>query len=179
MAGISSTRGGGLTFVLSMPGFSAVTAGFNRFGDLVSDYRLFWQDEFLPAWTALMTDQFRSEGAATGATWRPLSAGYVAAKRKAGYRGGILVRGGSLSSSLIHPDNSGGLGVWRPTERTLEVGTSRPWALVHQLGSRRVPARPPMRVTAAFGRELAKGLQRFVTSIRSQQRRDQQAYSGA
>jgi phage gpG-like protein len=160
MPGVASAARG-LTFSLSAPGVQSFSATLSRFSTAVSDFRPFWTDAFLPRWTAWEKQAFSTQGASTGTPWPALSDRYAAWKR--GHIGGegLLVRRGSLSSSLIYPSGAGGLGIWRPQATSLEVGTRVPYAVFHQLGQQK--RRPVIRFTTEFSRLVAKDLQAFVS----------------
>lgn len=80
--------------------------------------------------------QFATEGAAGGTPWAPLAASTLRKRRG----GGILVETGALRGSLVdegapgHVEESDGL--------QLLFGTDLPYAVFHQTGTRRMPARP-------------------------------------
>ncbi len=172
----------GLTLRVSAPGVDSLGVSLSRFESQVVDFTPYWQAQFLPAWRAWITEAFRSEGRSTGAAWAPWSPRYAAWRRANGFAGqGLLVRSGSLSASLINPERDA-LGIWRPSPSALDVGTRRPFAIVHQLGSRkaRIPARPPIRPTQDFvTNTLGRELQRFVAASWSAVRQTNRQYPGA
>ena len=91
----------------------------------------------------MIAQQFASEGSAGGTPWPPRKS-VGAARRFAqsgrGIASPLLVRTGALRDSLI------GLGAAGNVEeidaRSLTLGTRVPYAIFHQLGTRRMPARP-------------------------------------
>lgn len=184
MPGIGPTSRGGLRLSYTAPGFAGIAVELSRFATEVSDFRPYWNTTFKDRWREWMLDIFRSQGAATGQGWAPLTPTYAIWKAEHFSHEGILVRLGSLSGSLINPDRSG-LGVWRPTPSAIEVGTTVRYAIWHQKGTRRrdgrqrMVARPILRPTPTFMNALGKGLQTFVAVAWSQRRREQRAYSGA
>lgn len=125
--------------------------------------------DLTPVWTAWAIDfhakerfLFEVEGAAPGfRAWTPLSPRYAAQKRRAGYAGGILVRTGRLRASLTGGSADS---ITRIKPQDLEVGTRVPYAKYHQGGTRKMPARPPLRVTAAQKRFLLQLIQRFAVN---------------
>lgn len=120
-----------------------------------------------PVWEAWAIDfrakesyLFDAEGAAQGyGSWAPLSPKYAEQKRRDGFTGGILVRTGKLKASL---SSVGAGSITKITPSSLEIGTSIPYAKYHQGGTRRMPARPPIRVTDAQRQFLIKLIQRFA-----------------
>lgn len=90
---------------------------------------------------------FDSAGASAGAGWRPLSPRYASWKAK-NYPGrGVLERELNLRRSLTGP--SGPRAVHSIGSRRMEIGTEVPYAVFHQEGTGRMPARPVIRLTEA------------------------------
>lgn len=69
--------------------------------------------------------RFRDEKAPDGASWAPLNPLYASTKKGTG----ILRETGQLAGSIV----------WQIADGTLEVGTNRPHARVHQFGAKIVP----------------------------------------
>jgi len=86
---------------------------------------------------AMIAAQFASEGRAEGTPWPP---------RKSPARAGavreppLLIRTGALRDSLLGPSALGH--VEELEEQSLTLGSRLPYAMFHQLGTRRMPARP-------------------------------------
>jgi len=178
MAGIK-TFGVGLRFSFSVIGAEALSVDLSRFADEITDYRPFWNGPFLDVWRPWIQQAFATQGASTGRPWAPLSPSYAAWKARRGYAyEGLLVRSGDLSSALMHPERSR-VGVWDPQPSSLRVGTTREGAIFHQTGTRRMPARPPIRPTKDFMLSIGKALQVHVAAAWSARRRQQSSYSGA
>lgn len=179
MAGGESTVGPGargLHFTLSMPGLAPFGVALSRFGNQVADYTPFWNEYFRPWWRDLMLKQFRSAGAETGTRWAPLAFRTQRQKARQGMaHQGILVRFGSLSASLINPEADKQAGIWRPAAKSLVVGTSRPYGIFHQRRTRRMPARPILRLGQAQVVPLGKLLQGFVVRAWQQAKREASA----
>jgi phage gpG-like protein len=82
----------------------------------------------------MVAGQFASEGQAEGTPWAPRKAvGAI-------HESPLLVRSGALRRSLTTRDAAGH--VEQLEEQSLAIGTSLPYALFHQTGTRRMPARP-------------------------------------
>lgn len=124
-------------------------------------------DDFRPIWPSVITEfyaieqgQFDSEGAAgASGKWRPLSESYRAWK-EVHYPGEpILQREHDLVDSLTDPEAAGA--ILQPREDELILGTSVPYARVHQR-----TGRPPISFSEAQKRRIQKaiqaGLVRFV-----------------
>jgi len=86
---------------------------------------------------ALIARQFSTEGRAEGTPWPPRkSRARVGAVREPP----LLIRTGALRDSLIGPSAPGH--VEELEAQSLTLGSRLPYALFHQLGTRRMPARP-------------------------------------
>lgn len=88
---------------------------------------------------------FDSEGASSGSLWAPLSEAYRLWKARHYPGRGILVRTGRLRASLT---GSGGDSIRVVAGRRGEVGTNVPYAIFHQGGTSRMPARPIIRLSS-------------------------------
>lgn len=92
--------------------------------------------------------------------WAPLSKAYRERKVAAGYPADTLVRTGALRASLSvrsHP-----YFVYRATRSWMKIGTSVPYASYHQTGTRRMPAREPIRITDTQRKTWAKIIERHI-----------------
>jgi Phage virion morphogenesis family len=176
-SGIASV-GLGLRFSFSVPGVESLTVDLSRFANEITDYRPFWSGPFLDVWRPWMIQAFQTQGSSTGPAWAPLSPRYAAWRERHGYGGqGILVRSGQLSSSLINPERSA-LGIFESAPSSLRLGSRRQGALFHQLGTRRMPARPPIRPTPEFMVQVGKALQVYAAKAWSARRQSQFVFSG-
>ena len=92
----------------------------------------------------MIARQFASEGRAEGTPWAARkSVGAVhepPTTQRAIYESPLLVRTGALLRSLTVRGAAGH--VERLEAQSLAIGTSLPYALFHQTGTRRMPARP-------------------------------------
>jgi phage gpG-like protein len=90
----------------------------------------------------MIAEQFATEGAASGTPWAPLAPSTLRKRRG----GSILNATGALLSSLTdagtpgHVEDIGG--------QQLLFGSSVPYAIFHQTGTRRMPARPIVALSA-------------------------------
>ena len=86
----------------------------------------------------MVAGQFATEGAAAGTPWAPLAPSTL--RKSRGLRSGMLDLTGALKGSLTE------LGAPGHTETTdgqqLLFGSELPYANFHQVGTRRMPARP-------------------------------------
>jgi len=91
--------------------------------------------------------------------WAPVDPTYAAAKKAAGFGSKILVRTGDLRKSLT---KRGGDNIRRIGRQRMEVGTRVKYAKFHQRGTRRMPAREPIRVTDNQKRFWVRLIQKFL-----------------
>jgi phage gpG-like protein len=94
---------------------------------------------------ALIARQFATEGRAEGTPWPPrkrsrVGAGLAPPSKRATQASPLLVRTGALRDSLIGPSALGH--VEELEAQSLTLGSRLPYALFHQLGTRRMAARP-------------------------------------
>jgi phage gpG-like protein len=90
----------------------------------------------------MVAQQFASEGRAGGAPWAIRKSRGGARSRSAGWP--LLVRTGTLRDSLTAP---GAAHIEEMDARSLTLGSRVPYAMFHQLGTRRMPARPMIVLT--------------------------------
>ncbi len=157
-----------LDLTITLPGLSAFTVALSRLRTAISDWRPFWTDTFAPFFYSWVQRDFVLEGGQSGTSWAPLSASYAAWKAAHTPGAGILVRSGALKASLAGPNAP--LTVLRASSDALEIGTSVAYASFHQLGTRRLPQRPPLRVNAAFMTVVGQSLQKYVQAKWAEER---------
>ncbi len=106
----------------------------------------------------MIAQQFATEGAAGGTPWAPLAPSTLRKKRDS--RSGILDVTGALLASLVDAGAAGH--VEESDGQQLIFGTALPYALFHQTGTRRLPARP---IIALTGDSTDRWLEFFRASI--------------
>lgn len=158
-----------LRLTLGLPGLPALSVGLSRLRTDISDWTKFWTERFAPFFYRMVQQDFVLEGGASGASWAALSPAYAAWKAQHFGGRGILVRSGALKASVSGPDAAGA--IFRPGPTALEIGTSVPYAMYHQIGGARLPQRPPLRVNAAFMSVVGKDLQKFVQDAWTERRK--------
>jgi phage gpG-like protein len=138
--------------------------GIARFADGVADYRPIWPiigDEF----RAQVKDQFKTEGEEGGARWAALSPEYAGWKA-VHYPGmKILHRTGVMEDSLTKEGAPGA--VFIGERKRLTMGTSISYAVYHQRGTSRMPARPEIQLTETFKRLAMKNAQAYLVQVAS------------
>jgi len=148
-----------LRFTIDISGDVQLDRAITRFSEGVSDYRPIWPliyGEF----QAEVKGQFETEGAQGGAAWAPLSGAYSAWKVRTYPGKPILERTGDLKRSLTERDAPGA--VFRPEPRQLTMGSDVPYAVYHQKGTGKMPARPEIELTEKWKREVMRNLQDYL-----------------
>lgn len=152
--------GPALQLSIALPGLQTLSVGLSRLRTDIADWTAFWRDRFAPGFYRSILEDFVLEGGGSGARWAPLSPAYAQWKAARFPGTSILVRSGALKASLAGPGAP--FSIFRPGPTSLEIGTSVPYAIHHQLGTSRLAQRPPIRLTPAFMTVVGKGLQQFV-----------------
>jgi phage gpG-like protein len=151
-------------FRLEIAGQVQMDRGIARFADGVTDYRPIWpviEDDFY----AQEKGQFKTEGEEGGSEWQALSPGYAEWK-EAHFPGKlILQRTGDLYSSLTSGSDPNA--VKREERKTLTLGTRLTYALYHQRGTKRMPARPEIQLPEAFKRTTMHHMQVYLVQMAS------------
>lgn len=104
--------------------------------------------------------QFKSEGGYGSAGWAPLSAAYAARKRREVGNKPILVYSGTLKKGLTHRP----FPVEAVEAQFAVFGTDLDYALYHQHGTPRMPARPVISLPESVRQQWVKILQRWLVT---------------
>lgn len=143
-----------LKFELSVDGVPQLVRGFQRFAEDVKDVR--------PAWPAVLNtlrqlegQQFASEGAEGGTAWAPLSPKYAAWKARKFPGRRVLVLTGDLRESLTYET---GYSIADMQPLSLVFGTAVPYAIFHQRGTSRMPARKPINFSKTQKNDIVRVL---------------------
>jgi hypothetical protein len=149
-----------IKLTIALPGQPALSVALSRYSDFMTNFTVFWTDYFVPLWYAHMVFQYTSQGADTGPAWPALTARYAAWKMKhfPGQPIGVLT--GATRESLTHP--TAAHSILTITKDAFIAGTDLPYPIFLQLGTSRMRARPPMRVTPDFMTQVGKALQEFA-----------------
>lgn len=154
-------------FRVELPGQPAFVRGLQRFADQIENFQPFWEEWFKPAWVRHVTLHYETQGGSTGGQWAPLREAYGIWKQKhwPGLPVGVL--SGATRESLTFSGDP--RAIWNASPTSLTVGTNVPYAMYLQLGTRRMPARPPLRVNDEFVNLMGSLLQEFaVKTLRNQ-----------
>jgi phage gpG-like protein len=151
-------------FRVEIAGEVQMDRGIARFADGVADYRPIWpviEDDFY----SLESRQFQTEGAAGGEVWAPLSPEYAAWKALEFPGQPILQRTGEMMASLTQRDHPAAVHV--EERKTLTLGTTVAYAIFHQRGTSRMPARKEIQFTEAFKRMAMAHIQQYLVRMAS------------
>ncbi|MDE2097862.1 MAG: phage virion morphogenesis protein [Patescibacteria group bacterium] len=149
-------------FRLEIAGQVQMDRGIARFADGVSDYRPIWPviaDDFY----AQEKDQFKSEGTEGGEEWQQLSPEYEKWKEVHFPGKPILQRTGDLYKSLTSASDPNTVN--RQERKTLTLGSKVPYAIYHQRGTSRMPARPEIQLPEAFKRTTMHHMQVYLVQM--------------
>jgi len=138
--------------------------GIARFADGISDYRPIWpviEDDFY----AQEKDQFKSEGAEGGAGWKELSPAYAEWKEAHFPGKPILQRKGDLYNSLTSGSDPNAVKI--EARKTLTLGSRVSYAIYHQRGTSKMPARPEIQLPEAFKRMAMHHMQTYLVQMAS------------
>jgi phage gpG-like protein len=132
--------------------FSRWTEGLSDFSPALEDIA----DDFLK----LEQTQFAGEGKSGSGGWKALSPDYAAWKA-VNYPGAkILERDGWLRDSLTVKDAP--FQIREITATQAELGTSVSYGIYHQMGTRKMPARPPVELSASDQNRWGKLVHEFL-----------------
>lgn len=137
--------------ITATPDTDVFSRRFTRFASSMTDLQPLVEELTTLVWEKIRQG-FETEGAATGPIWAALSSSYSEWKRK-NYPGKqILQRTGALYDSIEKEVG--------PTKG--EVGTGVPYAIFHQTGTSKMPARPIIRLKASTKSEMSKIVHLYV-----------------
>lgn len=154
----------GFQLTVAFPGLQPLTVEMSRLREDIADWRPFWREQFVPALYRQIRESFVLEGANSGPRWAALSPAYGAWKQRHAPGRGILVLSGALKASLSNAAAPGA--IVRLTNTTAEVGSSVPHGIFHQVGTRRMKQRPPLRITPAFLAVIGHSMNKWVETMR-------------
>lgn len=146
-----------ISFSFSVDGITEFDRAFNRIDQILSDFRVIWP-EVTKEFYRIEAEQFATEGrrGATG-EWAKLSPAYAKFKAVKFPNKTILRATDSLFNSLTDQGAPGA--IFRPTPSELTLGTSVPYAILHQRGTSRMRSRKPISMSDDQKRRIQKALQ--------------------
>lgn len=156
-----------MRFYAEIDGIQEMDRAFNRISEEVDDLRSLWpavSREILQ----IEVEQFESQGSAgASGKWAALSPAYAKYKAVKFPNQPLLRATGSIFEALTNPDAPGA--VFRPERTDLTIGTSIPYAIYHQRGTGRMPARKPYSPSESQKRRIQKAIQiGLVAFVRKQ-----------
>lgn len=152
-----------LRFTAEIAGDIQLDRAFNRITEEIKDFRNFWPG-VIRTFYEIEVEQFESEGSkGASGKWTPLSLAYKVFKEREFSGQKILRATNELYESLTGPDALGS--VLRPERDELVIGSAVPYALAHQKGTARMPARPPISLTENDKRKIVKSIQQRLVEF--------------
>jgi phage gpG-like protein len=122
-------------------------------------------DELVPLIQACEQRSFLAEQTPGGEAWTPLAESTIAHKGKRsgliGAHSTILIDTGRLFESLTLEDGTSDT-IWITGDKFLTFGTSVPYAIFHETGTSRMPARPAVGINDATADQIADAIGGFV-----------------
>lgn len=154
---------------LDLSGDTQLMAGFSRFADDVKDLSEAFREIAQDFHQTVEKKQFETEGAYGSGGWKPLSdnppgKGYASWKAK-NYPGRpLLVQSGLMKESLMG-ENPYSIEDIQPLQ--MRLGTQIKYALYHQKGTSKMPARPVIALSPSViaGREISPDVTRWSKII--------------
>ena len=146
-----------LRFTAEVAGAEVLDRAFNRIDQEISDFRNFWPG-IITTFYEIETQQFQSEGArGASGKWAPLSPAYKLFKEREFPGKTILRRTDALYESMTSADALDS--VLRPEKDELTIGSSIPYALIHQR------FRPVISLTDDNKRRMMKSIQQRLVEF--------------
>lgn len=146
-----------IRFTATLEGVEVLDRAFSRVTEHISDLRPIWPN-VAKEFYAIEREQFASEGShGASGKWAKLSPAYAKYKEVA-YPGMPILRASTaLYESMTSPDAADS--IFRPEPQELTIGSQAPYAVAHQRGGGRLPARPIISLTEDDKRRLTKAIQ--------------------
>jgi phage gpG-like protein len=131
---------------------------FSRFGEHAKDLSEPFR-EIVKDFYKIEKKQFESEGGYGSGGWQPLSPRYAAWKAKKYPGRPLMVVSGLLKESLLGENP---YSIENVTPKSMEVGTVVNFAVYHQKGTCKMPARPLIQLTDADKKRWIKFIQVYL-----------------
>jgi phage gpG-like protein len=112
-------------------------------------------------WTERIDKAYTSKGKSVGMNWPPLSPAYAAWKRRHFPNRPLLVLRGHMRDSLTN-ESSRNMIFNRAGGRQLILGTRIKYAKFHQYGTKRMPARPFIKIDQGLVNDWAQEMRKDV-----------------
>ena len=163
------------TLSIEVDGQHALDVALERAADTITDCSKYWP-QVADVFYEIEKEQFASEGSRGGTAWAALSPAYAEwkerylARETFDARNRILALTGALRRSLTSRDEGSGpevfgnytfaghagAGIYIPEPLSLTLGSSLPYALAHQRGTSKMPARSPIALKAEDASRMRK-----------------------
>jgi phage gpG-like protein len=126
-----------LRITLQVDGITEFDRTFTRFTELIEDLREIWP-AVMEQFYKIMAEQFAAEGKGRSGRWKPLSRRYAIVKARQYPGKTILRRTDRMKDSLVSRTKDS---VFILERDRLTLGTRVFYAIFHQRGTRKMPAR--------------------------------------
>ncbi|MFA5801532.1 MAG: hypothetical protein WC911_03555 [Thermoleophilia bacterium] len=133
---------------------------FSRWAHDIDDMRPLWEALAMDFFNVIETQQFSSEGRFGSSGWDSLTTGYAKWKRKHYPGRNILERKGDLRRSLTQIGAKGN--IFRVSKQQMEVGSSIPYGIYHQKGTKKMVARKPIELPESARRGWDRQISQFI-----------------
>ena len=147
-----------LALTLRLGGVELVSRALGVQAEAVKDLTPAWE-QIIERFKAAERYAFTREGAVGDMpSWAPLAESTLRSKVRKGQSTKVLVATGRMREAL-----TGGAGFYskvRPLQ--LEIGTDNEVWEYHQYGTKHMPARPPVRVSESFKKEVMRAIHRHI-----------------
>lgn len=150
----------GPAFKFEVAGDVQMARGFSRFAESIKDLRPAFR-EIERSFREIERRQFQSEGSYGSGGWARLSPAYAEWKEAHFPGKPILQLTGALMGSLVGKTSKS---VIEMEKLSLAIGTRLEYAIYHQKGTPRMPARPIIKLTGEDKRQWTKILHRFLVN---------------
>jgi phage gpG-like protein len=144
--------------VFDIRGDEQLRRSLSRFGEHAKDLSEPFR-EIVKDFYKVEKKQFESEGGYGSGGWQPLSPRYAAWKAKKHPGRPLMVVSGLLKESLLGENP---YSIENVTPKSMEVGTVVNFAIYHQKGTSKMPARQLIQLTDADKKRWVKYIQKYL-----------------
>ncbi len=169
MAPLSDTQsatqaGGGFQFVWSVSDEKQISRLMGQVVEKTTDFQELWNSQaFKDIVYGSEKKQFATEGEHGSGGWAKLNEVYEARKARQYPDKPILQRTGRMFKSLTSPVSPGA--VYTASRHSVTFGTTVPYAIYHQKGTKDMPERKPIEFTDGERQQIIKAMAAHVFKI--------------